>query len=327
MAAYDIPYVYEVDELKALIPIEAAAAELGISFREDGRALCPFHDDQNNPNFELMGPGEDGFPWAYCRACGTAVDVIELVKRVKDVRFYEATLWLSQLAAELPDDVPTIAPQRRSAFVPDETWEGRLEECVDRARSHAEVGLLSFAYGFVDESTPPDERQAWDAWLIDWGWGLDEAANVVIPHRDHDGRLTAVKVRYRNKDWKTFGPLKHLYGVWRAIPGAHSVLLCEGESDCVWAARQRPPGTDVFALPSGAGSAVKDWAEDLERYEIVYLAMDEDPAGRESVRRWGRALHGCEVRRVALPEGADVRSHGAPVTELMTNAERMVVEE
>jgi len=319
----ELRYVYEPDEIKSRVPMEVAAAEVGVKFGQDGRALCPFHDDKNNPNFELMGPGEDGFPWAFCRACGAAVDVIELVRRVRGVAFYEALLELSALAEELPDDLKLDPPKRRAALVPDAAWDARIAECRERARGHSDVGLLSYAYGFVGDHDDQAVRTAWDEHLLDWGWGLDEAANVVIPHRAPDGSLSAVKVRYRDRSWKTFGPLKHLYGCWR-VGGARAVLLCEGESDAVWAdARPLYLPTDVLALPSGAGAApADDWVEELARYEVVYLGMDEDDAGRESSKKWAARLReaGVDARRVALPDGDDLRSCGLDLDVLLTNA-------
>lgn len=324
-------YVYEVGEIKERVPIEVVAAEIGVHFDESGVALCPFHDDHNTPNFELMGEGDDGYPWAYCRACGAAVDVIELLKRVEEIPFYEALVRLSRLADELPDDVPRIEVKKRTPYEVNETWYSRIAECQQRAAEHEDVGLLSFAYGFSTEDTPLPERTEWDRYLRGWGWGLDEAANIVIPHYDRGGELTAVKVRYRNRDWKTFGALKHLYGSWRAVDDAHSLVLCEGESDCVWAAKQGVPNTDVLALPSGAGAApAPDWTEQAEGYEIVYLAFDNDVAGNEARGRWSLELGYSEVpslRDVQLPEGQDLRSHGAPLGQLLAEAERIVIEE
>ena len=318
----DISYVYEPDEIKALVPIEVAAADAGIMFGEDGRALCPFHDDRNNPNLELMPPGEDGFSWAFCRACGAAVDCIEIVRRARGMEFYEALLHLSKLAYELPDDVRSAGSRRRTAvLVPDESWESRLVECQDRARQHSDVGLLSYAYGFVIDDTSQLERAAWDAHLIDWGWGLDEVANVIIPHRDASGALTAVKVRYRDDSWRTFGSLKHLYGSWRRSSG-RLAILCEGESDAVWASKENASDIDALALSAGAISMQDEWIAQLSRYEIVYLGMDEDDAGRKAVEKWTEAMSNEQpsLRRIVLPDGEDLRSSGLKLSDVLRDA-------
>jgi hypothetical protein len=201
----DFRYVYDTDDVKSRLPVEYVAAMYDVLFNDEERAFCPFHDDRNNPNFEIMEPGEDGYEWVYCRACGWAGDVIHLVKSFEDVPFYDALVRCSDLLDDMPADVAPPKLRKRRKYIVTDAWERRLEECQSRARQHVDIGLLSFAYGFTDETTDDVERRVWDEHLVRWGWGLDDAANVIIPHRNADGRLTTVKVRYRDGGWRAFG--------------------------------------------------------------------------------------------------------------------------
>lgn len=318
----DFRYVYDTEDVKSRLPIEHVAAQYGILFDDEARALCPFHEDRNNPNFELMEPGDDGFEWVYCRACGWAGDVIHLVKALDDLQFYDALVRCSDLIDELPADVAPPKLRKRRKYVVTDAWERRLEECQSRARQHSDIGLLSFAYGFTDESTGDEDRRAWDEHLVDWGWGLDDAANVVIPHRNADGRLTVVKVRYRDGGWRAFGEFVDLYGAWRGTGQEPGVVVCEGESDCVWADKQGT-GLRFVALPSGADSYDERWVRELcWAYPEVFLAFDGDEPGRRATDRWQRGFNenGREARVLPVARDRDLRTDGRSVEQLLAVA-------
>lgn len=322
----DVSYVYDKDELKALLPVAVAASELGVQFGADGRALCPFHDDAKTPNLELMPPGDDGYEWWYCRACGAAGDVIALYQRVLGIEFYEALLHASATLDGLPrTERLRPAKHRRAAMVPEQSWEDQLDEYRQRAEGHAQVGLLSYAYGITTDATSAEEREAWDRHLISWGWCLDPAAQIVIPHRDSAGKLVAVKLKRRDGAWRTYGSLTALYGSHRAA-GTDAAFVCEGESDAVVADRELNSGdcqrVDVLALPAGADSMREDWPDVLGEYRSVVLAFDGDGAGRKAIKKWTRLLadRACDVFDARLPDGEDVRSVGVLPSELMREA-------
>lgn len=306
----DVPaYVYDADELKfGQLDLTYVAERLGHPFDEDGRALCPFHDDRNNPNLELMPPGDDGVPWFYCRACGVAGDVLELVRRKHNVGFTQALVLATELYEEQPRDwEPTVRPRDRIDWTVTAEWEGRLREHQDRARQHVDNGLLSYAYGLTRETDPTEQRAAWDRFLIEeWGWGLDEAANVVIPHRTAAGLLTAVKVKFRNGAWKCYGQLPELYGSWRART-SEALILCEGESDTVWASSHACGTFDALGLPAGAGALRQQWVEHVRSYPLVCLALDNDEGSEAARRAWRQALDGTKFVEAAIPEGRDLR--------------------
>lgn len=79
--------------------ILAVAARLGLgeprkAGRNEYRVRCPFHDD-SDPSLTLTA---DAGLW-YCFPCGLGGDVIELVRRVRDVPFADAVRELAGRAA------------------------------------------------------------------------------------------------------------------------------------------------------------------------------------------------------------------------------------
>lgn len=330
-------YVYDKDELKMKLSIAYAASELGTVFDGSGFALCPFHDDKENPNLELMAPGEDGVPWYFCRACGEAGDVIKFIQKVKDVSFPSALIIGSQLYENQPTRFELAIPKKRTTYEVTPEWEAQLELYTKRAEEHKQIGLLSFSYGFTTEDTPVNERHAWDQHLLNWQWCLDPLCQVVIPHRDATGALCAVKVRYRNGDWKTYGKLDNLYGSWikreRDDSGRSAAILCEGESDTVWTDfnitsdvlqwAHYSLGTsniDVLGLPSGASSFQSAWIDQLAMYDVIFFGLDNDDAGNRAMPRWENALGDKDLRRIMLPWKHDMRESGQTVDVLLEHA-------
>lgn len=133
----------------------------------------------------------------------------------------------------------------------------------------------------------------------------EQGRTIVFPSLV-SGELVAVK--YRPIDDKKGMRVEAecepvLYG-WQAIPpNARTVALVEGEIDApsLW-----DYGIPALSVPFGGGKGAKQrWIESeydrLARFEVIYLALDDDPEGdaavEEIVGRLGR--HRC--RRVRLP--------------------------
>ncbi len=88
------------EAVKAAVPVPVAAERYGLQANHAGMVCCPFHDD-HNPSLKL---NEDYF---YCFGCGAGGDVVELTRRLFDLRPYEAA---SKLAVDFGVDVPATAP-------------------------------------------------------------------------------------------------------------------------------------------------------------------------------------------------------------------------
>lgn len=331
-------YVYDKEELQFKLNIAFVAAELGTVFDGSGLALCPFHEDNEHPNLELMAPGDDGVPWWFCRACGEAGDVLKFIQKRKDVSFPTALVVGSEMYERQPSSFEAAIPEKRTTYEVTPEWEETLERYRQHAAQHAEIGLLSYSYGFTTEETPVPQRHAWDEHLLGWGWCLDPLCQVVIPHRDASGQLRAVKVRRRNKDWKTYGKLDSLYGSWihreHDESGRSIAILCEGESDTVWTDKQITADTlqwadwelgttniDTLGLPSGASSFQPAWVDQLAMYDTIFVGIDNDEAGNRAVPRWQAALGDRDLRRIMLPWERDMREAGQTLDVLLAHAQ------
>ena len=88
------------EAVKAAVPVPLAAERYGLKANHAGMVCCPFHDD-HTPSLKL---NEDYF---CCFGCGTGGDVVEMTRRLFDLRPYEAA---SKLAVDFGVDVPATAP-------------------------------------------------------------------------------------------------------------------------------------------------------------------------------------------------------------------------
>ena len=88
------------EAVREAVPVPLAAERYGLKANHAGMVCCPFHDDRK-PSLKL---NEDYF---YCFGCGAGGDVVELTRRLFDLRPYEAA---SKLAVDFGVDVPATAP-------------------------------------------------------------------------------------------------------------------------------------------------------------------------------------------------------------------------
>ena len=88
------------EAVREAVPVPVAAERYGLKANHAGMACCPFHDD-HTPSLKL---NEDYF---YCFGCGAGGDVVELTRRLFDLRPYEAA---NKLAVDFGVDVPATAP-------------------------------------------------------------------------------------------------------------------------------------------------------------------------------------------------------------------------
>ena len=67
------------EAVREAVPVPLAAERYGLKANHAGMVCCPFHDD-HNPSLKL---NEDYF---YCFGCGAGGDVVELTRRLFDLR-------------------------------------------------------------------------------------------------------------------------------------------------------------------------------------------------------------------------------------------------
>lgn len=94
-----------------------------------------------------------------------------------------------------------------------------------------------------------------------------------------------------------------LYG-WHALdPTVRSVVLCEGEIDCMTYSQY---GINALSVPFGGGKGAKQqWIEfefhNLDRFDEIWLSMDNDEVGQEAAREIASRLGEHRCRMVKLP--------------------------
>lgn len=295
-------------EMKRMLPLSLVCAHLGIALDHSARGHCPFHPD-TNPSFYLW-VGDDEVERYTCHPCGASGDLFDLIMRVRGVDFSEAyDLVEEMIFAKPPDFKPLPAPPR----VPLDMG------LVNSARTYAYTvpGMMATLTGLATDETL---AIAWDEYLRHtWGWGVSAAGTIFQPHFSPVGVLTGAKIR-RGQSKKSMpgSRFDYLYGAW--LPRQHEdVLLCEGETDTVFAAAQGAD-VDVYGLPRGAESrALESWVEFTDP-GILHLAFDGDDAGRRATDAWLRATKFQYVKVCKIPNGRDVRSAGITVEQLLAEA-------
>ena len=107
----------------------------------------------------------------------------------------------------------------------------------------------------------------------------------LYPYRNGDGALIGVKTRYsRNKtfSWDGNGQTV-LFGMHLFPGGGKTITICEGEIDTMAAHQMNGSKWPTVGMPSATGiKAVKDNLEYLNTFEEIYLAFDNDDAGKRA---------------------------------------------
>lgn len=105
------------------------------------------------------------------------------------------------------------------------------------------------------------------------------------------------------KFWASGGTEPAIFG-WQAFPDdSRSVVICEGEMDCLALSQY---GYAALSVPFGAGTGGKlDWIdteyERLEPFDEIFLCMDNDAPGQDSLPEMVRRLGRDRCRIVSLP--------------------------
>lgn len=152
---------------------------------------------------------------------------------------------------------------------------------------------------------------------------IADGEDVVVFPSMRDGDLLHLKYRSvrEKKFWSSAGTGKWLFG-WQALnPKVRAVVLTEGEMDCLALAEY---GLQALSIPFGAGKAGKqDWIENewenLERFDTIFLAIDWDRAGQQTVQELVDRLGRTRCRVVRLP-GKDANQclmNGVPREEII----------
>lgn len=273
---------------------------------------CPFpgHDDYT-PSFNLFDADETGTPQSFgCFGCDKRGDVMQLLEELTGLRGQALLIKAEELAHEEAESGPDGRRTTKTRIVRDfgdtmlEIEQGITDVRLRGLSKYLEAKGLGQAESFARETL---------------GWAPSNYGTVAVPHRDSAGSITGIKYRTLKRKWSADGSSwPALYGTW--LDRRHgTVILCEGESDMLWASWWlRGVACDVLALPSGASAAVTDdWVERV-RGRRLFLLFDADQAGRRATAEWTARRPDAYTGR--LPEGEDLLSCGIPVLEVLQEA-------
>lgn len=337
----DIERVKRATDLRALV--QSRGIELKKHGSKDWIGRCPFHPDNETPNF-IVTPDKGLF---HCMACGKAGNAIQFVERHDGVSFRHAFELLNQggnaaFAAQpltRQASVPRL-PCPLDAAAEDATLFGqvtgyyheRLKQSAPARAYLASRGLDSdelitrFQIGFADRTLglrlPESNRNEGEtlrtrlAQLGLWRASGHEHFNgcITVPLQDERGHVVSLYGRRAQR-----GEMKHLYP-----PGPHrglfnreafkspEIILCEAVFDALtfYASGFR----NVTCLFGTEGFTDELW-EALKKVQRVKLAYDADDAGERAAQRDAERFraHGVEVFRVKFPHGMDANEYAQKV--------------
>jgi hypothetical protein len=254
-----------VEQVRSAVSVPMALELLDMAPDRTGRVPC-WHDgvgEHQTPSVQI----DDDF-W-YCHRCGLGGDVIRLLQDTQGWSF-------GKVMAKLSDYVKAN--------------EIELDQVTQRVGRGLGKELHDFTAEYMQRSTSVN----WELWLPRlkgvmsvWPNALGvrqdkDSGELLIPHWEITGhQIVGVKVRHHNSlktAWPNSVFTTCLYG--RQTPGAETVVIVEGESDC-WAMMSWAGRADVLALPSGVQTIKDDWLPQLEQYKAIYLCFDNDRAGKQ----------------------------------------------
>lgn len=305
-----------------LPPIDWTLATLTGQWLASGEMIsCPLpgHDD-STPSFNLWAEDDQGVPQRYgCFGCGKGGDVVSLIAELEGLSEQQAL----ERAAKLGEEEQGADYKRERTPKPRKQPARPHAETYDMIVSSMGIPEFGTLHKFMEEKGMGGEALGNYA-MEEWGWAAI-GFEVVHPHKALGNEVTGIKYRdprkpkkkqRRNEDGSHFPAL---YGAWRDR-NKKNVLICEGETDTVWAAWSLRDWEDwdVMGLPSGVGQRVNpEWLDLLEGREVT-IAFDADKEGMTGAKIWCDERPGTLVAR--LPEGEDVRSCGIPVKEIVERA-------
>ena len=159
------------------------------------------------------------------------------------------------------------------------------------------------------EYLPMKSRRLEEETLRKAGYQYDRVAKLHIMNvRDSSGKLIGQKTRTQDKEFSWRGECKKdppIYLSWLWPAKGRSVILTEGEIDCLsfwqsWGLKY-PTGS----LPNGTGSvrkAILKHYEQLLCFDNIYLSFDNDEPGQKALELACSLLPVGKVKIIRLPE-------------------------
>jgi len=242
-------------------------------------------------------------------ATGDSGDLLDLWQKTKGISIKDA---ITEAKSYLGISDPTFHGHREKQYQRPERPkchkpEGAVKDYLINVRKFTEATLKAFRVGFRD-------RQ------------------VILPFmRDNE----LIMCKWRSIDDKATQPTTAnqepcLFG-WQAIPDdVRHVAITEGEFDAMALYEY---GIPALSVPFGGGKGAKqtNWIENeyphLERFDVIYLALDADKTGREAtveiIERLGR--HRCKLVNLPEKDANDCLKEGVSFEQIQQAFDRAVV--
>jgi DNA primase catalytic core len=337
----------DIDRVKRTTDLVALVRSRGIELKKHGskdwKGLCPFHGDQDTPNF-IVSPGKGLF---HCMACGKAGNAIQFVQEHDGVSFRHAFELLDQGGAaayqarpQIKQSSVPVLPCPLDAGADDAAltaqvaayYHERLKQSPPALDYLASRGLNDpalidkYQLGFADRSLglrmPESNRkegEALRARLVQLGlWresGHEHFNGCIVVPLWQEGKIVSFYGRRIAK-----GTVNHLYppgphrGLFNPEAFRHDeVILCEAVLDALTFCAH---GITNVSTLYGTEGFTDELAEALKPIRRVKLAYDADEAGERAAARDAERLRalGVEVWRIKFPWGMDVNEYARKVT-------------
>lgn len=314
--------MYDVLSIRRSNPIEEVVARSGVALRLVGRRLvgpCPFHADER-PSLVVYPHNESYF----CFGCGAGGDVIDFVARLHGIGFREAAAMLPPPSTQHGDGrsqgCALVLLNSRSEDEPLTESEGAVIE-VAAAFYHDAVWRNREALTYLDERGVDQDtarrcrlgfgRPGVAEHLRRRGLSLAAAnrvgllaggaetmvARIVVPDL-HAGKatwLTGRSLRQGTPRYLNLRLPKPLLGL--GLVRGDEVLVTEGPFDWLTAVQWGLPAVALLGT-----HVSRQAAQALARFRRLYLALDDDEAGRQATDRLMSTL-GSRALAVELPPG------------------------
>ena len=323
----------DTDALRRDHPIPELVASYGIELQRSGAALvgrCPFHSDGGRPNLHVYRSGR----WI-CYRCGETGDVIDFVQRMENVSFRDAAARLQgsghPAARPVKRPIKKTLPRKRTrntgALGVDERQvlgaaiELYANTIMSDAAALAYMSQRGFPPRVVEQYhvglAPGEELVTYLRWrrlpataairigLLTRDRQEVMAGRITIPEFDAGHPVWLIGRRFLGEDNVVEGSPKYL-GLpgpkpllgWSDIrPNVRSISVVEGPLD--WLALRM---WDVPGLALAGSYASEHNLRLLERFDRLYLALDQDEGGRKATAELASRF-GSRAVPIALPPG------------------------
>lgn len=307
--------MFDVTALRRDNPIAGVMERTGVELRPAGGRLiarCPLHADCE-PSL-VVYPGTESY---FCYGCGAGGDVIDFICRIRGVGFKEAAAILGGAPAPASKSPASCSVEREVAAPHPEEMEAVevTVRCCETALWSSPAALDYLAFRGIDYATArrcrlgfgtarlPDELRkagvssavAQDVGLL-WAGRNAFAGRLIIPNLACGSAnwITGRRLRGNGPRYLNLRLSSPLLGL-EQVRG-REVVLTEGPFDWLTLIQWGYPAAALVGT-----HASKDAIKALSRFERVYLALDNDDAGRRAAETLPHALGGRSVT-VRLPD-------------------------